>query len=66
MIYLWKEERVSVKMGETVFNMIYKSEGSPDDPTKYRCIGLLNAAYKVISAIMLKRLQKETKGYLQD
>ena len=36
------------------------------DNKKYRCIGLLNSAYKVLSAVMLKRLMAETTGYLQD
>ena len=46
--------------------MIYKRKGSSDDPTKYRCIGLLNSTYKVLSAVMLKRITRETAGYLQD
>ena len=41
-------------------------QGSSDDPTRYRCIGLLNSAYKVLSAVMLNRITDETTGYLQD
>ena len=53
-------------LGVAVFKMIYKRKGSSDDPSKYRCIGLLNSAYKVLSAIMLKRITAETQGYLKD
>ena len=63
---VWQEESVPEKLGVAVFKMIYKRKGSSNDPRKYRCIGLLNAAYKVLSAIMLIRLTRETEGYLQD
>ena len=63
---IWSEEKVSEIMGVAIFKMIYKRKGSPDNPAKYRCIGLLNSAYKVLSVVMLKRLMVETKGYLKD
>ena len=63
---IWQEESIPNDFGIAVFKMIYKRKGSPDDPSKYRCIGLLNAAYKVFSCIMLRRLVKETEGYLPD
>ena len=53
-------------LGVAVFKMLYKHKGSSEDPSKYRCIGLLNAAYKVLSAVMLQRLIMETQHYLQD
>ena len=53
-------------LGVAIFKMLYKRKGSPNNPAKYRCIGLLNSGYKVLSAVMLKRLQTETKGYLKD
>ena len=49
-----------------IFTMIYKNKCSPDDPSKYRCIGLLNHAYKVLSIIILTRLQRSCEGYLKD
>ena len=46
--------------------MLYKNKGSSDDPTKYRCLGMLNHTYKVLSTIILDRIIKETQGYLPD
>ena len=63
---VWKEEKVPEELGEAIFKMIYKNKGSSEDPRKYRCIGLLNSAYKVLSAVMLARLQRETQSYLKD
>ena len=63
---IWREESVPKDLGVTIFKMLYKRKGSSNNPAKYRCIGLLNSAYKVLSAVMLQRLMKETKGYLQD
>ena len=63
---VWREETVPEALGVAVFKMIYKRKGSPNNPAKYRCIGLLNAAYKVLSAVMLVRLTRETDGFLQD
>ena len=63
---VWKEEQVPEDLGVAVFKMLYKRKGSPNDPSKYRCIGLLNSAYKVLSAVMLNRITRETAGYLQD
>ena len=62
----WREEAVPDELGVAIFKMLYKRKGSPNDPSKYRCIGLLNSAYKVLSAVMLRRLVTETEGYLQD
>ena len=61
---IWQEESLPSDFGIAVFKMIYKRKGSPNDPSKYRCIGLLNSAYKVFSCVMLRRLVKETEGYL--
>ena len=63
---IWVSEDVPEDLGVIVFKMLYKNKDSPDDPTKYRCIGLLNSAYKVLSAVMLARLVVETSHYLQD
>ena len=53
---VWREEAVPVDLGVAIFKMLYKRKGSPNDPGKYRCIGLLNSAYKVLSTVMLQRL----------
>ena len=63
---IWKEEVMPPELGVAIFKMLYKRKGSPNNPAKYRCIGLLNSAYKVLSAVMLQRLMTETEGYLQD
>ena len=63
---IWQEERVPEELGEAVFKMIFKNKVSSDDPIKYRCIGLLNSAYKVLSTVMLRRLRRETQGFLRD
>ena len=57
---------MSVAFARVSFRMLYKHKGSPDDPTKYRCIGLLNHSYKVLSQCMLQRLEHETDGFLSD
>ena len=46
--------------------MLYKHKGSKNDPSKYRCIGLLNHCYKILSQCLLQRLSAETDGYLAD
>ena len=59
---IWKEETMPSQLGMAIFKMLYKRKGSSNNPTKYRCIGLLNSAYKVLSATMLQRLLTETEG----
>jgi hypothetical protein len=63
---MWQEEEIPQAFGQAVFVMLYKNKGSPNDPSKYRYIGLLNHAYKVLSTIILGRINAETAGYLQD
>ena len=63
---IWVTEEVPVTFARATFVMLYKHKGSPNDPTKYRCIGLLNHAYKVLSQCMLARLEVETKGFLSE
>ena len=41
---IWREETVPTDMGMAIFKMLYKRKGSPNNPSKYRCIGLLNAS----------------------
>ena len=46
--------------------MIYKNKGSKDDYTKYRAIGLLNLAYKIMTAILLRRLVVECVAFFSE
>ena len=46
--------------------MLFKNKGSVNDPTKYRCIGLLPHAYKILSLVLLERIHKECNEYLSD
>ena len=48
------------------FVMLFKNKGSVNDPTKYRCIGLLPHSYKILSLILLERIQRECSGFLSD
>ena len=63
---IWVTDKVPTQFAKAVFIMIYKGKGSSNDPTKYRCIGLLNHTYKVLSQCMLARLTAEIDGFLTD
>ena len=63
---IWDTEEVPVEFAHASFKMLFKNKGSKDDPSKYRCVGLLNHCYKVLSQCLLARLDKETDGYLAD
>ena len=64
--FIWKHERVPANLARAEFKMLFKGKGSPDDPSKYRCIGLLNHAYKLLAHVILARLLIPSEGYLQD
>ena len=63
---IWRDEAVPQKFGEAKFVMLYKCKGSADDPSKYRCLGMLNHCYKVLSQCMLARITTETETFLSD
>ena len=46
--------------------MTYKNKGSSDDPTKNRCLTMLNHAYKALFQCLLTRIEKETGSYLSE
>ena len=50
----------------TVFVMFYKHKDYKNDPSKYRCIVLLNHEHKVLLTILLNRISRETDGHLSD
>ena len=45
---IWISEEVTVKFVRTTFVMFHK-KGSSDDPSMYRCLVMLNHAYKALS-----------------
>ena len=54
------------EFAKATFVMLYKNKGSSNDPAKYRCIGLLSHAYKVLHQCLLERIEAETGSYLSD
>ena len=63
---IWREEKLPDSFALTRFIIIYKKKGSVDDPAMYRCIALLNHAYKILSHIILMRLTDVCELYLKD
>ena len=63
---VWKKEEVPANLAVCVFVMLYKNKGSKNDLTKYRAIGLLNHAYKILSVVLLKRLVAECSEFFSD
>ena len=63
---MWDKEAIPENLGVANFVMLYKNKGSSDDPTKYRCIGLLNHGYKILAHIILARLLKCSDAFLKD
>ena len=63
---IWLDEDVPTAFGQAKFIMLFKGKGSDDDPSKYRCLGLLNHSYKTLSQCMLRRLENETSDFLSD
>ena len=63
---VWSKERVPMNLAVCVFIMIYKRKGSHNDCTKYRVIGLLNHAYKIMSTILIRRIVKECEGFFSE
>ena len=50
--FIWTHERLPANLARAEFKMLFKGKGSPDDPSKYRCLGLLNHAYKLLAHII--------------
>ena len=64
--FMWNEEVVPTSFATARFRMLFKGKGSSNDPSNYRCIALLNHAYKVLSHILLGRLVSTSNGFLQE
>jgi hypothetical protein len=62
---IWRLEDVPSDLVLTSLITIYK-KGDSDDYTKYRCIGLLPHAYKVLSTLLLKRMLEEVDWFLPE
>ena len=63
---IWSKEKVPLNLVVCVFIMIYKNKGSADDFTKYRAIGLLNHAYKIMAVVLLRRLVQECGHFFSE
>jgi hypothetical protein len=63
---IWRSEKVPKDLVRGIFLPIFKNKGSIDDMSKYRFICLLNHAYKVLSAVILLKMQKETEEFLPE
>ena len=63
---IWSTEEVPADFVQATFVMLFKNKGSKDDPTKYRCLAMLNHAYKALSQCLLARIQAETNQYLSE
>ena len=64
--FIWDAEYLPKDLALGKFMMLWKRKGSTNDPSTYRCICLLNHAYKVLAHILLARLLNELEGNLQD
>lgn len=63
---MWTQETIPSDFVIAKFVILYK-KGSPNDPANYRCIALLNHAFKVLSQIMMMaRVTTQCDHFLQD
>ena len=63
---VWSKESVPENLVVCIFIMIFKRKGSHNDSSKYRAIGLLNHAYKVMSVVLLRRLVEECGQFFSE
>ena len=63
--FIWRHEVIPDKLTSAKFTMLFKHKGSYNDPSKYRCIGLLSHAYKALSHIILGRLVGHSENFLK-
>ena len=62
---IWRKEDVPPNLVHALFVMLYK-KGVRDDLANYRAIGLLCHSYKVLSVLILRRMQPAIEQYLPD
>ena len=64
--HVWDNEELPEDFAQAKFVMLFKNKGSSNDPKRYRCIGLLNHSYKILSLIILIRLLDCSGHFLKD
>ena len=62
---IWDKEEVPAELAVGIFVMIHK-KNSPEACANYRCIGLLNHSYKIMTTILLLRLTVECASFFSD
>ena len=62
---MWNTERIPAKLVRGMFIMIHK-KGSRDDYGNYRAICLLCHSYKLMSAVVARRLMVKLEDHLPD
>ena len=45
---IWDNEELPGGFVQAHFVMLFKGKGSANDPTRYRCVALLNHSYKIL------------------
>ena len=63
---IWKKEKIPENLTVCIFIMIYKNKECKDDYSKYRTIGLLNHAYKIMTTILLRRIVVECVTFFSE
>ena len=63
---IWREERLPADLAKGVFVPFFKNKGSADDMTKYRFICLLTHGFKMLSMVLLRRVEEETANFLPE
>ena len=63
---VWRKEEVPENLAVCIFVMLYKKKGSHNDCTKYRALGLLNHAYKIMTVVLLRRLVVECHDFFSE
>ena len=63
---IWDTEMMSVDFVDAKFFMFFKNKDSTNNPSKYRCITLLNHSYKILSQIIQARLMTLCEDFLAD
>ena len=63
---IWIQEQVPEDMSKSEMIPFYKNKGSSNDFTKYRMIGLINHAMKMVSTILLFYLLRETTDFFPE
>ena len=62
---VWDKEHVPTELVVGIFVMIFK-KGQKDNCANYRCICLLNHAYKILSVVLMRRLVMECDHFLSE